>query len=40
VTPHAVNPQSELNAASVHQADQLQNQVAPVINWTNARLAE
>ena len=40
VTPHAVNPQSELNAASVHQADQLQNQVAPVVNWTNARLAE
>jgi len=38
VTPHALSPQ--LNAASVQQADQLQNQVAPVINWTNARLAE
>jgi len=40
VTPVAVNAGSELNAAAIHKADQLQSSVQPTINWTNARLTE
>jgi len=40
VTPHSMPVGGELNAAAIHQADQLKSRVEPTIEWTNARLAE
>jgi len=40
VTPRAINAQSDINTAAIHEADRMQAHVDPVINVINSKLAE